>query len=225
MHLVFRQAAPAAESVRWDVRGFLQRELMGSLLNKLTSGPPRCAALQPGVVTHFGYGQMRRPSRSPAGTGLVALALLYAAQVHGQTAELFTPVDGGPTEFVTLPEGTQRSRLTRVDLGRLGRVREIAAALPSTQDRSESSLEKGSETAPASGGSLHLNLFDDVSVTAIVEWTEPTFSGGYSLSGSLPRRPAGLDDASGERKPGRRFGGGRGADVPHPFRRSGSVVH
>ena len=64
-------------------------------------------------------------------------------------------------------------------------MRVIAAALPSARDRLESPRAKEDETAPASSGSLHLNLFDDVSVTVIVEWTEPTFSGGYSLSGSL----------------------------------------
>ena len=55
----------------------------------------------------------------------------------------------------------------------------------------ESPRAKEDETAPASSGSLHLNLFDDVSVTVIVEWTEPTFSGGYSLSGSLLGDPLG----------------------------------
>ncbi len=49
--------------------------------------------------------------------------------------------------------------------------------------------------APADGpssGVLQLNLFDDVSFTAIVERVSPTFSGGYSLSGRLSGEEMGM---------------------------------
>ena len=36
---------------------------------------------------------------------------------------------------------------------------------------------------------LTLNLFDDVVHEAIIEWTAPTFSGGYSISGRLVDDP------------------------------------
>ena len=36
-----------------------------------------------------------------------------------------------------------------------------------------------------------MNLFDDTVVTGIVEWTEPTFSGGYAVSGRLVDEPLG----------------------------------
>ena len=38
---------------------------------------------------------------------------------------------------------------------------------------------------------LTLNLFDDVTVTGLVEQTAPTFSGGYSISGPLIGTPLG----------------------------------
>ncbi len=151
-----------------------------------SKGPlPQGKPSQPSFVANFVNGHMRRPNRSPAGAVLLALGLLYSSAVAGQTAGLFTPVDGGPSAIAPLPEGTLRSRLVKADHGRLGRVRAVAAALRSAQDRLESSRVEESEAAQASGASLRLNLFEDVSATAIVEWAEATFSGGYSLSGSL----------------------------------------
>ena len=45
--------------------------------------------------------------------------------------------------------------------------------------------------APVPDATLTLNLFDDTVVTGVVEWTDPTFSGGYSLSGRLVEDPLG----------------------------------
>ena len=44
---------------------------------------------------------------------------------------------------------------------------------------------------PEPGATLLLNLVADLTVTGIVEWTAPTFSGGYSLSGRLSGEPPG----------------------------------
>ena len=44
---------------------------------------------------------------------------------------------------------------------------------------------------PKPGTTLTLNLFDDTVVTGLVEWTEPTFSGGYAVSGRLVEEPFG----------------------------------
>ena len=38
---------------------------------------------------------------------------------------------------------------------------------------------------------LTLNLFEDTVLTGVVEWAEPTFSGGYSVSGRLVDDPLG----------------------------------
>ena len=45
--------------------------------------------------------------------------------------------------------------------------------------------------APAPDATLTLNLFRDVVFTGIVEWTAPTFSGGYSISGRLAGKALG----------------------------------
>ena len=58
-----------------------------------------------------------------------------------------------------------------------------------TKDAASST--RSSSPAPAPGTTLTLNLFDDVVVTARVERTAPTFSGGYSVAGHLVEEPLG----------------------------------
>ena len=70
-----------------------------------------------------------------------------------------------------MPQGlgptTIRSRLVRIDLDQLAAAQAIAAR------------DIGASAA------LTLNLFDDIVVSAVVERTAPTLSGGYSLAGRL----------------------------------------
>ena len=53
--------------------------------------------------------------------------------------------------------------------------------------RARESVARGTE-APAV---VTLNLFDDVVHEGLIEWTAPTFSGGYSISGRLADNPLG----------------------------------
>ena len=64
-----------------------------------------------------------------------------------------------------------RSRLVTIDFGTLERVRSAVAQGATAQAK------------------LALNLFPDAEYEAIVDRTEKTFSGGYSLSGSLVGEP------------------------------------
>ena len=66
-----------------------------------------------------------------------------------------------------------RRRVVAMDAGMLARARE--------------SVARGTE-APAV---VTLNLFDDVVHEGLIEWTAPTFSGGYSISGRLADDPLG----------------------------------
>ena len=53
--------------------------------------------------------------------------------------------------------------------------------------RARESVARGT-AAPAA---LTLNLFDDVEHEGLIDWTAPTFSGGYSISGRLADDPLG----------------------------------
>ena len=130
--------------------------------------------------------------RSMAAATVVALTALAAPAIEAQPADLFTPVDeappSGPLDDITL-----RSRVVTMDLGQLDRA-QVAVAdppIPTTQTRDTSPRTDKRNTTPAPGTTLTLNLFDDTVVTGLVEYTEPTFSGGYAVSGRLVEEPLG----------------------------------
>lgn len=107
------------------------------------------------------------------------------------TEGLFASVPEGnaPLGVYRLAEdvGTTRSRVVTIDLPRLDLIRDRLESLPSA-------VASPARDAPpdlASDMVLHFNLFDDVVVTGLVEHTAQTFSGGYSLSGSLVDHPFG----------------------------------
>jgi hypothetical protein len=112
----------------------------------------------------------------------LAVSLFAAASaVSGQSGGLFSPA--GPERAgaavsaaaAAVDETALRHRLVTIDFGMLERVR-AAAARPN----------------PAPGpGPLTLNLFDGASHELIVDMAEPTFSGGYSVSGRIAGDPPG----------------------------------
>ena len=123
---------------------------------------------------------------------VVVLALLAASAVEAQTADLFTPVDetppSGPLDDITL-----RSRVVTIDLGQLDHAQAAVAEPPGppTHTKDTPSGADKRSAGPVPGTTLTFNLFDDTVVTGIVEWTDPTFSGGYSVSGRLVGDPLG----------------------------------
>jgi hypothetical protein len=136
--------------------------------------------------------------------GVVAAAVLtsQAPPVEAQSRGLFTAVAQtvsrslASTSPAALPSGpfadaTLRSRLVTIDLGRIGRARVVAASRRTSSSADASADGEASAPLPEPGATLLLNLFDDVAVTGIVEWTDATFSGGYSVSGRLAGEPLG----------------------------------
>ena len=123
----------------------------------------------------------------------VAVLIAWAAPaVDAQPGALFTPVHdpppAGPLDDITL-----RSRVVTIDLGQLDHA-QAAVAVPPGPAPHTTALSLRTDTqraAPAPGTTLTLNLFDDTVVTGLVEWTEPTFSGGYAVSGRLVDEPLG----------------------------------
>ena len=119
----------------------------------------------------------------------VLLPVLLPPAVEAQTADLFTSVNepppSGPLDDLTL-----RSRVVTIDLGQLDRA-QAAVADQTTQPRDVSPRTGKRSARPVPGTTLTLNLFDDTVVTGLVEWTDPTFSGGYSVSGRLVGDPLG----------------------------------
>ncbi len=107
-------------------------------------------------------------------------------------ADLFTPIDETPPSG-PLDASTLRSRVVTIDLGQLDRAQAAVADPPGqpTHTRDTSPRTDKRSTAPAPGTTLTLNLFDDTVVTGLVEYTEPTFSGGYAVSGHLVEEPLG----------------------------------
>ena len=129
---------------------------------------------------------------------VIALMCPGSLAVEAQSSGLFSAVNRGAEQLdsqapTSLDATTLRSRLVTMDLDRLQRARAAAAALPRSPDRSEAASPPGGGrgTAPASDTTLTLNLFEDIVFTGIVEWTAPTFSGGYSISGRLVGDPLG----------------------------------
>ena len=106
-----------------------------------------------------------------------------SAGAEAQSAALFSAVTQPPAP--SLPPAVRdralRSRVVTMDLEqvRAGHTKDAASST------------RSSRTAPAPGTTLTLNLFDDVVVTARVERTAPTFSGGYSVAGHLVEEPLG----------------------------------
>ena len=135
------------------------------------------------LVTHL---------RLLAAATVAMLTVLAAPAVDAQTAALFTPVNEPPPPG-PLDEITLRSRVVTIDLGQLAHA-QAAVATPPGPPMHTSALSVRTDTqraAPAPGTTLTLNLFDDTVVTGLVEWTEPTFSGGYAVSGRLVDEPLG----------------------------------
>ncbi len=127
-----------------------------------------------------------------AAATVAVLLALAAPAVDAQPGTLFTPVDEPPPSG-PLDEITLRSRVVTIDLGQLDHA-QAAVAAPAGPAPHTSALSLRTDTpraALAPGTTLTLNLFDDTVVTGIVEWTEPTFSGGYAVSGRLVDEPLG----------------------------------
>ena len=118
---------------------------------------------------------------------------------EARSSDLFAPVDRRPASL-DLPAteldnaSVVRRRLVKIDLERLHRAREAASARtgPRVQAQTVSPRRGRSETAPAADEIVTLNLFGDIVVRGIVEWTSRTFSGGYSISGRLVGDPLGM---------------------------------
>lgn len=122
--------------------------------------------------------------RCSAPVAVLLLAELFAPAVEGQGRELFGAVEPAaaraaevetrsPASGAFADDITLRSRVVTMDLAMLAGARASAAA---------------GTTAPAT---LMLNLFDDLVLTGIVDRTEPTFSGGYAVSGRIAGEPFG----------------------------------
>lgn len=122
----------------------------------------------------------RRPfqhrTKPPAAlASVVAAAVLAAGEAVGQPVGLFRPPESTAVSAADAPsvppDGlTLRRRLVAIDLAQL------ASSGPTAPDAAATT---------AGSGVLRLNLFDDATFTGLVESVAPTFSGGYSLSGSL----------------------------------------
>ncbi len=126
--------------------------------------------------------------RCMATATVAVLIALTAPAVEAQAADLFIPVDEAPPSG-PLDDSTLRSRVVTMDLGQLDRA-QAAVAEPSGQPTQTRDASPRTDK-PAPGTTLTLNLFDDTVVTGLVEYTEPTFSGGYAVSGRLVDEPLG----------------------------------
>ena len=130
--------------------------------------------------------------RCVAAATVALLTALTVLAVEAQPPDLFTPVDApppsGPLDAITL-----RSRVVTIDLGQLDHAQAVVAEPPgqTTHTRAMSARTDKQRAAPTPGTTLTLNLFADTVVTGLVEWTEPTFSGGYAVSGRLVGDPLG----------------------------------
>lgn len=130
-------------------------------------------------------------STSPRFSAIIAaaaLALTAEWGIEAQGAGLFTPADQAVPRSGVLADETLRSRLVTIDIHQLGRSQMIAAST----DQSRKASPRGDfRSVRERGATLLLNLFDDVTVEGIAEWTDRTFSGGYSVSGRLVGDPLG----------------------------------
>ena len=136
------------------------------------------------------YGILSAPTVGPhlawLVSPLVLLTLFLLPPGAGQAADLFTPVTE-PRSSLPADDLTLRRRVVTMDLEQVRRVRAVAAV--SAQAAAASPGGAASVSTP--GAPLTLNLFEDVVVTARVNRTAPTFSGGYAVSGHLVEEPPG----------------------------------
>ena len=140
------------------------------------------------------------------GTALVVLTLLAAVAGPVPAADLFTPVDAPPPPLPAA-DLTLRSRVVSMDLGQVQAAQAAVAAPPAHIPRTPAAVTAlpgsvprtptppvhpaSADAAPAPGTTLTFNLFADTVVTARVEQTAPTFSGGYSIAGHIVGEPLG----------------------------------
>ncbi len=120
---------------------------------------------------------------------LVLLTILLLPTVEGRAADLFTPVTEVPPSSPPSDDLTLRSRVVTIDFTQLQRARAAAAHRQTFLATASSPRADRDRVLPEPSATLTFNLFDDVVVTAIVERTAPTFSGGYSVSGHLVEEP------------------------------------
>ena len=123
---------------------------------------------------------------------VIGLTWVAPPAVEAQSNVVFSTIDL-PSPRLRLPAPAShdasvvRRRLVTIDLERLQRARTAVAAQPRARVRKRAVFPSGGgrDAVLASNATLTLNLFEDVVVTGIVERTEPTYSGGYSVSGRL----------------------------------------
>ena len=120
-----------------------------------------------------------------AALAVVLWAALLAVEAAGQPGGLFLEAAAVPDAIGRLsPEATDslalRSRPVRIDFAQLASPDVAVAARAAGV-----SAEAPRSGRPAYGELLRLNLFDDTLFTGVVERMEPTFSGGYAISGRL----------------------------------------
>ena len=125
--------------------------------------------------------------RLVAAATLIGVTLPSGPALEAQTG-LFTPADPTVVQSGRSDDNVLRSRVVSIDRGQLGRARDVALSR-ATAPAGGASTRAGAMAEP--GGTLLLNLFDDVTVRGVVEWTDATFSGGYSVSGGLAGDPLG----------------------------------
>ena len=129
-------------------------------------------------------------ARFMAAVTVVLLGSLLTATVEGQGDGLFSEVEPAALRTRRRPSAstdatTLRRRVVTMDLGRLQRARAAALSRQPVRTKAVSPGSGDRDAVPTPGATLTLNLFEDVVVTGIVERTEPTYSGGYSISGRL----------------------------------------
>ncbi len=112
-------------------------------------------------------------------TGITAfvfflLPMLFCGMTFAGQSELFLQPPQGPQTKIYVEPEVLRYRPVAVDLDLLC-VLENRAADPAYAPQENS---------------LYLNLFDDVYLEAVIHKTEPTFSGGVSLTGSIDGYPS-----------------------------------
>ena len=142
----------------------------------LPEAPPRQASTE-GAAARPGTTRPAAASRV-GGAGPPAPLGAEVAPARGAPRRLFSraepaSVQGAAPATVADADVSLRQRVVAMDAGMLARARE--------------SVARGTE-APAV---LTLNLFDDVEHEGVIDWTAPTFSGGYSISGRLADDPLG----------------------------------